>query len=160
MRIGAAVAALLTAMPVASAACPIELATYSETETGIAVEFRPTVDSATVTNSFRFLAGDVVMDGIVMWTAGAPRSWGVIMDGCPVGDLTGAEISACTVWEGVIYAADESGRIGLVPAEGEAAPATLILSDLGGWLSQSDAWSRSGLAALPSDIVKLSGCQE
>lgn len=114
----------------------------------------------TVTNSFRFSAGETKLDGIVMWTAGVSRSWGVVMDDCPEGDLTGDEISECTVWEGVVYALDDAGKVGLMPREGEPAPQTLILADLGAWLSQSKAWAGTGLLSEPWDVFKLSGCQE
>lgn len=150
---------LLAASP-ASAACPVELATYAGQGGTMAIEFRPTSASVTVTNSFRFLAGERVLDGIVMWTAGAARSWGIVMDGCPEGDLTGAEISECTLWEGVVYAIDADGKVGLLPSEGQPAPQTLILADLGPWLSQSEAWRAAGSLAEPWDVFTLSGCQE
>jgi hypothetical protein len=124
------------------------------------IEFRPTDDSVTVTNSFRLVTGEMALDGIVMWTSGASRSWGVLMDDCPEGDLTGTEISECTVWEGVVYAVNDAGGVGLMPAEGEPAPQTLVLSDLGGWLVQSPAWGKTGSLAEPWDAFTLSGCQE
>ena len=138
----------------------MELATYAGRDGSLAIEFRPTADSVTVTNSFRFLAGEQAMDGIVMWTSGVERSWGVVMNDCPEGDLTGAEISECTIWEGVVYAVDEAGNVGLLPREGEAAPQSIILADLGAWLSQSDAWNKAGQVPAPWDVFKLSGCQE
>lgn len=150
---------LLVASP-AVAACPVELATYAGQGGTMGIEFRPTSASVTVTNSFRFLAGERALDGIVMWTAGAARSWGIVMDGCPEGDLTGAEISECTLWEGVVYAIDADGKVGLLPAEGHPAPQTLILADLGPWLSQSEAWRAAGSLAEPWDVFTLSGCQE
>ena len=157
---GPAFAAAMLFSSAAHAACPIELATYAGQGGTMAIEFRPTNASVTVTNSFRLLAGERALDGIVMWTAGAARSWGVVMDGCPEGDLTGNEISECTLWEGVVYAVDADGKVGLLPAEGQPAPQTLILADLGPWLSQSDAWREAGSLAEPWDVFTLSGCQE
>ncbi|MBO6724331.1 MAG: hypothetical protein JJ911_01550 [Rhizobiaceae bacterium] len=153
-------AAMLLGTPSAFAACPIELATYAGQGGTMAIEFRPTSASVTVTNSFRFLTGERALDGIVMWTAGTARSWGVVMDGCPEGDLTGNEISECTLWEGVVYAIDDGGKVGLLPGEGQPAPQTLILADLGPWLSQSEAWREAGSLAEPWDVFTLSGCQE
>ena len=37
---------------------------------------------------------------------------------CPKGDVTGAELAVCTVWQGVIYTSDDKGNIELLPAEG------------------------------------------
>lgn len=157
---GLVAGALVLGATPAIAACPVELATYAGQGGTMAIEFRPTSASVTVTNSFRFLAGERALDGIVMWTAGAARSWGVVMDGSPEGDLTGAEISECTLWEGVVYVVDAGGKVGLLPAEGQPAPQTLILADLGPWLSQSEAWRAAGSLAEPWDVFTLSGCQE
>jgi hypothetical protein len=158
-RIAAAAILISLASP-ALAACPVELATYAGRGGMPAIEFRPTADSMTVTNSFRMLMGEEELDGIVMWTAGVSRSWGILMDDCPEGDLTGSEISECTIWEGVVYAVDETGEVGLLPGEGEPAPKALILADLGAWLSQSEAWRKTGSLGEPWDVFTLSGCQE
>ncbi len=160
LKIAAATAvSMLVAQPVL-AACPIELSTYATNGGLLAIEFQPVTDSVTVTNKFRFLAGEAAMDGIVMWTAGVARSWGIVMNDCPEGDLTGDEIAACTMWEGVVYAVDEAGQVSLLPGEGEAAPSTLVLADLGAWLAQSDAWGKVGSLSEPWDVFMLSGCQE
>ena len=59
-------AALLTAAVPALAACPIELATYADIEGVAELEFTPTKDAATVSNTFRMLLdNDLVLDGIV-----------------------------------------------------------------------------------------------
>ncbi|WP_274627139.1 hypothetical protein [Arvimicrobium flavum] len=145
----------------ALAACPVELATYGEPESGARVEFTPVVESAAVTNSFRMLLGDdVVLDGIVMWTEGVSRSYGMLMYKCPSGDVTGEEIAACTVWEGVVYASDKAGKIGLLPAEGEPAPDLLLFADLGPSVAASPALQPLGLAKKPWDVFSLDGCQE
>ncbi len=144
----------------AHAACPVELATYEGRDGAMSIEFRATGGSMTVTNSFSMHAYELSLDGIVMWTAGVSRSWGVLMNNCPEGDLTGNEISECTLWEGVVYAVDEAGKVGLLPAEGSPAPQTLILSDLGAWLIQSEGWTGDGIRAEPWDVFTLSGCQE
>jgi len=144
----------------ALAACPIELATYASSGGLLAIEFQPVTNSVTVTNNFRFRAGETDMDGIVMWTAGVARSWGIVMNDCPEGDLTGGEIAACTIWEGVVYAVDDTGTVGLMPREGEPAPQTLVLADFGAWLAQSDIWGKVGSLTEPWDVFTLSGCQE
>ena len=144
----------------AFAACPIELAVYREALTGAQIDFRPGA-TGIVSNSFRLLpGGDRVLDGIVMWTEEPARPLGMVTHKCPEGDLTGDEIAACSVWEGVIYSADEAGTIALLPKEGAPAPATLILSDLARGFASSPAFEGGWTAKLPWDVFSLSGCQE
>ena len=125
MRLPALLSAglLSAALPgMAEAACHVELAAYANAGNAAEVEFRPSTPSAAVTNTFRMIVGELVLDGIVQWSEGIERPYGMLTHDCPKGDVTGAEISACTAWTGVIYAAGEAGSIGLLPAEGAQAP--------------------------------------
>lgn len=146
----------------AHAACPIQLAVYGEAQSGAEIDFTPTGTSATITNTFRMiLDNNVVLDGIAMWTEGsAARPHGSLMYKCPTGDVTGEELAACTVWEGVIYSVDEKGAVGLLPAEGADAPKSLVLPDLGPSLEMSAAHGGGGFTKVPWDIFVLKGCQE
>lgn len=142
------------------AACPVELSVYGEREGVAEINFTPTTNKAVVTNTFRMLLDDVVLDGIVMWTTGVERPNGMLMYKCPKGDVTGAELAICTVWQGVIYTSDDKGNIDLLPAEGADAPAKLIFPDLGHSLEMSSAFDPDGLSKLPWDVFALKGCQE
>ncbi|RVD56596.1 hypothetical protein EN828_24465 [Mesorhizobium sp. M2D.F.Ca.ET.185.01.1.1] len=146
----------------AQAACPIQLAVYGEAQSGAEIDFTPAGTSATITNAFRvILDNNVVLDGIAMWTEGsAGRPHGSLMYKCPTGDVTGEELAACTIWEGVIYSADEKGGVGLLPAEGADAPKSLILPDLGPSLEMSAAYGPAGFSKVSWDIFVLKGCQE
>ena len=146
----------------AQAACPIELAVYGDAQSGSEIDFTPTGTSAAVTNSFRLiLDNDVVLDGIAMWTDGAAaRPHGSLMYKCPSGDATGQELAACTLWEGVIYSADENGVVGLLPVEGAEAPQSLVFPALGPSLQMSTVHGGNGFSKLPSDIFIMKGCQE
>ena len=145
----------------AIAACPIELAVYGDSQSGSEIDFTPTGTSATVTNTFRMvLDNNVVLNGIVMWSSGEARPNGSLMYKCPEGDVTGGELAACTLWNGVIYTADDKGAIGLLPAQGVDAPKTLILPDLRPSLRHSLAYGGSGFSKVPSDVFTLKGCQE
>lgn len=153
--------AFLVASSAALAACPLALAVYGDAESGAVIDFRPTTDSATVTNSFKMvLDKGVVLDGIVMWTDGVARPHGSLMYKCPTGDVTGEELAACTVWEGVVYAADDKGNIALLPAEKVDAPRSLIFPDLGASLQMSAAYGENGFSKVPWDVFVLKGCQE
>ncbi|TPK39927.1 hypothetical protein FJ492_22120 [Mesorhizobium sp. B2-5-4] len=155
------VTGILAAVANAYAACPTELAVYGDSQSGAEIDFTPTGTSATVTNRFRLvLDNNVVLNGIVMWTQDVSRPNGALMYKCPEGDVTGEELAACTLWNGVVYTSDDKGNIGLLPAEGVEAPKTLILPDLGPALRQSRAYGGSGFSKVPSDVFAMKGCQE
>ncbi|RWA68338.1 hypothetical protein [Mesorhizobium sp.] len=155
-------AGMVIAAVAAHAACPIQLAVYGEAKSGAEIDFAPTGTSATITNTFRMiLDNNTVLDGIAMWTEGdAGRPHGSLMYKCPTGDVTGEELAACTVWEGVIYSADEKGSVGLLPAEGADAPKSLVFPDLGPSLQMSAAYGPGGFSKMPWDVFALKGCQE
>ena len=145
----------------AYAACPMELAVYGDRDDAAWIDFRPTGESAVVTNTFKMvLDKGVVLDGMVMWSEGVRRPYASLMYQCPEGDVTGEEIAACTLWEGVIYTADADATIGLIPAEGADAPKSLIFPDLGPTLRMSAAYGDDGFSKLPWDVFALKGCQE
>ncbi len=161
---GALAAALLLAagLPPAQAACPLELAVYGDEGGRAGLDFRPTGESAAVTNTFRMnLDAGIQLDGIVMWSEDMPRPYASLMHRCPEGDVTGEELAECTLWEGPVYAVDASGGAGPLPAENTPAPATLILPDLGPALWQSAVLGEDADAArMPGDVFTLKGCQE
>jgi hypothetical protein len=146
----------------ALAACPQELAIYTDRDKVASIEFRPVaLDSAVHAGEFRVLFSqkDIVVDGIVLWTEGIPRPTGIVMHNCPEGDVTGEELAACTVWQGVIYAADEAGDIGLLPRHGPAAK-RLLLPDFGPSVRHSALYGSDGISIAPWDVFEISGCQE
>lgn len=144
----------------AHAACPQELAVYSEVDGRTEIDFRPENEAAIVANSFRMILPDgPVLEGHVIWNDGMARPTGALMLDCPEGDLTGDEIAACTHWQGLVYALDAEGTVGLIPPRGEEAAPRLLFSDLSRTLDASPL--NDGKAALPRwDVYALSGCQE
>jgi hypothetical protein len=106
------------------------------------------------------LANGFVLDGIVQWSEGIERPYGMVTHECPTGDVTGAEIAACTVWQGVIYGSDLAGNIGLLPDEGEPAPDRLLFPDLGPSLADALGGDDSAFAGASFDVLALQGCQE
>ncbi|MFN3546275.1 MAG: hypothetical protein ACK4U0_02190 [Mesorhizobium sp.] len=156
--------ATMTTAPasLALAACPQELAVYTDRDQVASIEFRPVgPDAAVHTGEFRvlFSQNGIVADGIVLWTGGVPRPMGIVMHDCPEGDVTGEELAACTVWQGVIYAVDEAGQIGLLPRQGAAAK-RLLLPDFGPSVRHSALYGADGISLVPWDVFEMSGCQE
>jgi hypothetical protein len=151
---------LLSTSP-AYTACPIELATYQDRDGIAEIAFSPVNEQAAVTNRFRMaMRGGPLFEGVVMWSDDPARSYGLLMFNCPEGDVTGAELEACTLWEGAIYTVDEEGEVGLLPGEGQSAPRKLILADLGYQMQGAPAFTSAGLFTAPWDAFTLAGCQE
>ncbi len=147
----------------AHAACPQELAVYSQPQGDAAIDFRPAVNGGAEIGAFKLLLGQngIVLDGSVMRHGEAPdRSYGLITHGCPEGDATGAELDACVVWRGIIYSAAADGEIAALPPQGTPAAERLILADFGTAVGASQLYQEGRLGDLPSDVFELSGCQE
>ncbi len=145
------------------AACPQELAIYSEREKSASIEFRSAPAGAAVhTMEFRtvFSQNDVVLDGVVLWTQGTPRPVGLAMHQCPEGDVTGEELAACTIWQGVLYAIGSEGEVALLPGVGENAAEQILLPDFGPAVRESRIFGADGVSIVPWDVFHLSGCQE
>lgn len=162
-RVGAAViAVVLAGAGPALGACPQELSIYADRDQVASIEFRPVApDEAVHTGAFRvlFSQNGIVADGIVLWTEGVPRPTGIVMHDCPDGDVTGEELAACTIWQGVIYTVDAAGKVGLLPRQGPAA-GRLLLPDFGPSVRHSALYGANGISIVPWDVFDISGCQE
>lgn len=164
-RLVAAFAALLAGTTIAAGACPQALAVYEQSGSQLALAFDgATADTDAVMHRFHIVASDTGarMDGVVMMVDDPLRPWGMVMFQCPEGDVTGAEIDACTVWEGEMLAVDAAVAESSLPVPGTgsatAAP-SLRLPDFGAALAKSSAWSET-TAVQPADLFELKGCQE
>ena len=160
-----AVVLALSAVPAARAACPLPLAVFSEAQAEAELTFAApdVVDATQGRFTIRFPENGVTFDGVIMEaTEPLTRPWGIVMHKCPEGDVTGAELDACTIWQGVIYGVDELGNVFYLPPLNEEpeAPTTLLLPDFSASVRLSSAWGASGLSSVPKDDFKLSGCQE
>ncbi|WP_146300321.1 hypothetical protein [Nitratireductor mangrovi] len=158
-----AAAKLALAAAPAVAACPQELAVYAERERSASLDFRPAPPTAAMHSvEFKvvFAQNGVMLDGLVLQSEEGDRPVGLIMHQCPEGDVTGAELAACTVWQGPVYAIDAEGKVGLMPKRGEAAAQQLLLPDFGPAVRHSTAYGPDGVSIVPWDVFEISGCQE
>jgi hypothetical protein len=152
---------LLAVTPAAAADCLQEQAVYGDADGAYEVRFEPVGSaSAATSNHFKVKVAktDLVLDGIVMQSGEPVRPNGMIMNNCPEGDVTGNEIDACTVWEGVIYSIGTDGEVGSLPEEGRQAAAQLLLPDLGPAVRNSSIWGTATVA--PWDVLTLKGCAQ
>ena len=140
-------------------ACPIERAVYADVDASLTLAFREIEDeSFTATNVFTVtFANEVSADGLVIWNQGYSVPNGIIQD-CPSGDVTGDELAACVIWEGVIYAVDGLGNVAFIPPEGVDAPDQLLFPDLGRTIRYSALWSEEKVTIAPWDVLTLAGC--
>ena len=166
MRPAVLALAAIIGMPAASqAACPQALAVYGEERAGAEIAFSGPLSEADGMQyrfGVAFAENDVKMDGVVMMAGEPDRPWGVIMHDCPEGDATGAEITACTVWQGTIYAIDGKGGVDWLPVldVNHAAGESLLFPELGAAVMHSAAWQAGQVTVMPGDAFRLNACQE
>lgn len=160
MRLVFALAGLLAATAASAAECRQDRAIYADRDGGYELAFEPVGSAAAATShhfKLKVLASGAVLDGIVMPGDDPARSNGMVMYNCPEGDVTGEEIAACTVWEGVIYALDGSD-VALLPEEGAKAAENLLLAGFGPSLRYSTLWDAGKASVVPWDLFKRKGC--
>ena len=159
MRAALVLIGFFAATAASATECRQDRAIYADRDEGYELSFEPVGSSAAATShhfKLKVLASGVVLDGIVM--PGDPeRSNGMVMHNCPDGDVTGEEIAACTVWEGVIYTLDGADAA-LLPDEGGKAAESLLLAGLGASLRYSKLWEEGKANVVPWDVLKRKGC--
>ncbi|MDH4439588.1 MAG: hypothetical protein QE284_04320 [Rhizobium sp.] len=151
--------AVLALAPLAEAAeCRIEKAIYREAETGVELAFKPASGENTpVTHGFVTTIGKTKLDGHVLYDPEIERPVGMLMNNCPEGDVTGADLAACTVWKGIVYGVDTAtGHIDLLPPEGTNAPDALLLPGFGPAVMASPLGK--SLDAGPWDVFDFKEC--
>jgi hypothetical protein len=159
-RAGAAATAFLMLLSPAFADCPVELSTYGDTRGVAEIDFLPAIGGE-ISNSFMLLLdNNVVLDGTVKWEGRESRPMAKLLYKCPEGEPTAEEIAACTVWQGIVYTVDAGGKVGLLPGQGQPAPATLLFPALGPSLQLSVAYGAEGFSEVPHDVFTLKGCLE
>lgn len=142
--------------------CVQEKAVYVDMDNAYELRFEPMGSESALSNKFKLAVRNtaVVADGIVMRTDDQLRADGKIMFACPEGDVTGADLRACTVWQGMVYASDLKGHIRALPAEGENAAERLFLPALGPSIQKSSLWGDGKATVAPWDVLSLKGCYQ
>lgn len=158
----AAMALAIAALPAHADECVQEKAVYVDMDNAYELRFEPMGSESALSNRFKLTVRNtaVVADGIVMRTDDQLRADGRIMFACPEGDVTGADLRACTVWQGMVYASDLKGHIRVLPAEGESAADRLFLPALGPSIQKSSLWGEGKATVAPWDVLSLKGCGE
>ena len=161
-RIIAGVTAVLLAAILPSpalAACPQELSIYEDTS-GNSLTFVPPHNSQAAEHEFKLRIGTTELQGVVMWSKDPDRPNGILMDKCPDGDVTGEELNACTVWQGVIYGLTKDAAAPFIGKRGSPHAEALLLPDLSRYAM--DHAYKTPLAGPPKvdDVFRMKACQE
>lgn len=158
--------ALLSVVLLGSAAeaatCQQEHAIYADPEGAYELAFEP-VDSDAASSSHRFKLRirntDLELEGYVLPSEPVNRTNGMIFYNCPEGDVTGADLAACTVWEGIIYA-NHDGQIDLLPPSGSAAAPQILLPGFGPAIRGSAVWGTNKANVTPWDVLFIKECSK
>ena len=149
--------------PAKAEECTQEKAIYGDMDDAYELRFEPLgSQAAAASNRFKFSVRNtsIVADGVVMRSDDSLRANGMIMFNCPQGDVTGADIRACTIWQGMVYASDMEGNISVLPVGDADAAARLFLPALGPAIRESSIWGKGKATIAPWDVLTLKGCGE
>lgn len=137
--------------------CPQALAGYGTPEQRVLLEFS---GSADLSFSLLIEGSDGRFDGFVYPSEEEGGMAGVILDDCPDGDVTGAELEACTVWQGPVRTVDANGNAGDLPASNEPAAGYLHLEGLAGALNERAPDLAAGSPVDEIEKLTLLACLE
>ena len=137
--------------------CPQALAGYGTTDRRVLLEF---AGSADLSFSVILEGRNGRFDGFVFPSEEEGGMAGVILDDCPDGDVTGAELEACTVWQGPVRTVDANGNAGDLPASNELAAGYLHLEGLAAALNERAPDLAAGSPADEIEKLTLLACLE
>ncbi len=144
----------------AFAACPQELAIY-EDSIGQSLTFTPPpAEGQAAEHAFSIRINGQELQGVVMWSENPDRPNGIVMDSCPEGDVTGEELEACTVWQGVIYGLTKEASAPLLGKRGSDHAEALLLPDFS--RSVQGHTFKNSMPSPPKaeDVFRMKACQE
>ena len=140
--------------------CTQERAVYTDSANAYELNFEPVEQGSSASShlfKIKVLNTKLVLDGYVMTSEPVERTHAILFNNCPDGDVTGDDIAACTVWDGIVYANDK-GKLALLPQQGAAAAPEILLAGFGPALVDSSAWGAGKATVTPWDAFALKGC--
>ena len=146
-----------------AAECKQGKAIYADRDGAYELRFSP-ITSEAVSSSHQFklsaLKTSVVMDGYVMSSDDPGRTMGMVLFNCPDGDVTGADLDACTVWQGFVYRAGAGGGLDNLQSGDSPAAEKIVFPGLGPAIRQSSAWGDGKASVAPWDVLDFKGCAQ
>ncbi|WP_455874033.1 hypothetical protein [Rhizobium yanglingense] len=165
LKLAAALAAplFLCAMTGAalSAECKQSDAVYADRDGAYELRFSPLgSEAAAASNQFKInvLKTSIVLDGFVMPSEDPDRAIGIVMFNCPDGDVTGADLDACTIWQGPVYSVRAAGELDNLQPEAERAADRIVLPGLGPAIRESSIWGEGKATVAPWDVLTFKEC--
>ncbi|WP_405049269.1 MULTISPECIES: hypothetical protein [unclassified Rhizobium] len=161
--VGALFALLLLSpvMAVAAPGCRQASAVYADRDGAYELRFTPiNSDAAAASNRFtlKVLKTSIELDGYVMPFNDPERAVGILMFKCPGGDVTGADLDACTIWRGAVYSVNAKGEIDNLQPEAAAAAENVFLPGVGPAIRQSQIWGNGKATVAPWDVLAFKEC--
>ncbi len=162
-RVGALLAFLLAlpATAVAAPDCRQASAVYADRDGAYELRFTPiNSEAAAASNRFTLtvLKTAIELDGYVMPSDDPERAVGILMFKCPGGDVTGADLDACTIWQGTIYGTNANGEMDNLQHETATAADHVFLPGLGPAIRQSQIWGNGKANVAPWDVLAFKEC--
>lgn len=153
--------AIVSATP-AFAACTQDRAIYTDRDDDYTLTFKrfPEDQPVATSNEFTLQRNDsgLTLDGVVMRDEADAHPNGLIMYNCPSGDVTGEELKACTVWQGVIYGLKEGADAEFLPQAKEPAAQALLLPNLSGSMSSFNFKLEKPVETVPWEVLRFKEC--
>jgi hypothetical protein len=144
------------------AECLQDHAVYTDRSGSLTLVFNSVGEAEVTDHVFEIVlyGSSEAMQGHVIESDEPALPEGMVLYNCPDGDVTGADIEACTVWQNVVYAVGDDGKIGYLPSGQRPAVLQLLLADFGRAFRFSSAWDGMSAEMIPSGIFMLHGCRE
>lgn len=144
----------------AAASCLQGEALYLDSKSNLTLQFTSLRQDIAVMHHFHIMhkGSDVRLTGYVLEVGEPERPFGIVQNNCPEGDVTGEELKACTVWEGVIYGVKPSGKLDMLPLAHDPALSELVLPDFAHSLMNNDVWEQLAQDHEPFEIFELTDC--
>lgn len=154
-------AATLCSQPLMAAECKQGSAVYTDRDGAYELRFSPlNSEAAAASNQFKIkvLKTSMVLDGYVMPSEDPDRSIGMVMFNCPGGDVTGDDLNACTIWQGMVYGIDAKGEMNNLQPEAGAAADKIVLPGIGPAIRASSIWGEGKASVAPWDVLDFKEC--
>jgi hypothetical protein len=144
----------------ALAACPQELAIYEDANGNALTFTAPGPQGRAAEHEFGLRINGQELQGVVMWSENPDRPDGIIMDNCPSGDVTGEELEACTIWQGVIHGLTKDATAPYLGKRGSPHAEALLFSDLSRAVQAHTFKNSMPSPPKADDVFKMKACQE
>jgi hypothetical protein len=161
VTLSATILALLCCQPLMAAECKQGSAVYTDRDGAYELRFSPlNSEAAAASNQFKIkvLKTSMVLDGYVMPSEDPDRSIGMVMFNCPGGDVTGDDLNACTIWQGMVYGIDAKGALDNLQPEAGAAAEKILLPGIGPAIRASSIWGAGKASVAPWDVLNFKEC--